>query len=87
MKWILILYSDERIFKIVLFYYVACYFTMIYRIHLTNLPHDLSVCKCHVSVCVTVSVYVVVVWQGPMEEQFLYWMDFTLYKYIWNKIK
>ena len=36
-------------------------------------------------VCVTVSVYVVVVWQGPMEEQFLYWMDFTLYKYIWNK--
>ena len=36
-------------------------------------------------VCVTVSVYVVVVWQGPMEEQFLYWMDFTLYKYIWKK--
>ena len=36
-------------------------------------------------VCVTVSVYVVVVWQGPMEEQFLYWMDFTLHKYIWNK--
>ena len=36
-------------------------------------------------VCVTVSVYVVVVWQGSMEEQFLYWMDFTLYKYIWNK--
>ena len=36
-------------------------------------------------VCVTVSVYVVVVWQGPMGEQFLYWMDFTLYKYIWNK--
>ena len=35
--------------------------------------------------CVTVSVYVVVVWQGPMEEQFLYWMDFTLYKYIWKK--
>ena len=40
-----------------------------------------------VYVCVTVSVYVVVVWQGPMEEQFLYWMDFTLYKYIWNKNK
>ena len=40
-----------------------------------------------VCVCVTVSVYVVVVWQGPMEEQFLYWMDFTLYKYIWNKKK
>ena len=39
-------------------------------------------CEC---VCVTVSVYVVVVWQGPMEEQFLYWMDFTLYKYIWNE--
>ena len=38
-----------------------------------------------VCVCVTVSVYVVVVWQGPMEEQFLYWMDFTLYKYIWKK--
>ena len=36
-------------------------------------------------VCVTVNVYVVLVWQGPMEEQFLYWMDFTLYKYIWNK--
>ena len=35
-------------------------------------------------VCVTVSVYVVVVWQGPMEEQFLYWLDFTLYKDIWN---
>ena len=34
------------------FYYVACCFTMIYRIHLTNLPNDLSVCKCHVSVCV-----------------------------------
>ena len=60
---------------------------MIYRIHLTNLPHDFSVCKCHASVyvCVIVSVYVVVVWQGPMEEQFLYWMDFALYKYIWNK--
>ena len=41
-------------------------------------------CEC---VCVTVSVYVVVVWQGPMEEQFLYWMDFTLYKYIWKKKK
>ena len=40
-----------------------------------------------VCVCVTVSVYVVVVWQGPMEEQFLYWMDFTLYKYIWKKKK
>ena len=40
-----------------------------------------------VCVCVTVSVYVVVVWQDLMEEQFLYWMDFTLYKYIWNKIK
>ena len=26
-------------------------------------------------VCVPVIVYVVVVWQGPMEEQFLYWMD------------
>ena len=38
-------------------------------------------------VCVTVSVYVVVVWQGPMEEQFLYWMDFTLYKYIWKNKK
>ena len=38
-------------------------------------------------VCVTVSVYEVVVWQGPMEEQFLYWMDFTLYKYIWNTKK
>ena len=38
-------------------------------------------------VCVLVSVYVVVVWQGPMEEQFLYWMDFTLYKYIWKKQK
>ena len=38
-----------------------------------------------VCVCVAVSVYVVVVWQGPMEEQFLYWMDFTLYEYIWNK--
>ena len=36
-------------------------------------------------VCVNMSVYVVVVWQGPMEEQFLYWMDFTLYKYIWKK--
>ena len=36
-------------------------------------------------VCVTVSVYVVIVRQGPMEEQFLYWMDLTLYKYIWNK--
>ena len=22
-----------------------------------------------------------------MEEQFLYWMDFTLYEYIWNKKK
>ena len=38
-----------------------------------------------VCVCVTVSVYVVIVGQGPLEEQFLYWMDFTLYKYIWNK--
>ena len=38
-------------------------------------------------VCVPVSVYVVVVWRGPMEEQLLYWMDFTLYKYIWNKKK
>ena len=38
--------------RLYVFYYVACYFTMIYRIHLTNLPHDLSVCKCHVSVCV-----------------------------------
>ena len=36
-------------------------------------------------VCVPVSVYVVVVWRGPMEEQLLYWMDFTLYEYIWNK--
>ena len=36
-------------------------------------------------VCVPVSVYVVVVWQGPMEEQFLNWKTFTLYKYIWNK--
>ena len=36
-------------------------------------------------VCMPVSVYVFVVWQGPMEEQFLDWMDFTLYKYIWNK--
>ena len=36
-------------------------------------------------VCVTMSVYVVVVWQGTMEEQFLYWLGFTLYKYIWNK--
>ena len=35
--------------------------------------------------CVTVSVHVVLVRQGPMEEQFLYWMDFTLYKYIWKK--
>ena len=40
-----------------------------------------------VCVCVPVSLYVVVVWQCPMEEQFLYWMDFTLYKYIWNKNK
>ena len=38
-------------------------------------------------VCVPVSVYVAVVWQGPMEEQFLYWMDFTPYKYIWKKKK
>ena len=37
-------------------------------------------------VCVPVSVYVVVVRQSPMEEQFLYWIDFTLYKYIWRKI-
>ena len=36
-------------------------------------------------VCMLVSVYVVVVWQDPKEEQFVYLMDFTLYKYIWNK--
>ena len=41
-------------------------------------------CEC---VCVPVGVYVVVVWQGPMEEQFLYWINFTLYKRIWNKNK
>ena len=29
MIWILILYSDERIFKILLFYYVVCCFTII----------------------------------------------------------
>ena len=32
-------------------------------------------------------VCIVVVWQGPMEEQFLYGMDFTLYKHIWNKFE
>ena len=34
---------------------------------------------------VPVSVHVVFVWQGTMEEHFVYWMDFTLYRYIWNK--
>ena len=38
-------------------------------------------CECE---CVPASVYALFVWQGPMEEQFLYWMDFTMYQSIRN---
>ena len=30
--------------------------------------------------------WLVTVWQDPMEAQFLYWMDFTLYNYFSNKM-
>ena len=69
-------------------------FIMVDRIHLTNCCYFLIVCdwiwpQCMQSICkcerVPVSVCALVVWQGPMEEYFLCWMDFTLYRYIRNK--